>query len=166
MCEHRARKRADYESADSPHFLPSDLLGGLFWADCWTTEGGWLSSETLNGANLPSHTMVDYFRQPFSVSLNNKRKDPFCFLYVELANLSFSLTTFVTVIILKICPLIAFLVLTRSTLKRFKECFRNTSFTCSKFCFWSDVGVCLLRHLLCWADNRTGRRRISFQHSA
>lgn len=84
MCEHRARKRADYESADSPHFLPSDLLGGLFWANCWTAEGGWLSSETLNGANLPFLTMVDYFRQPFSVSLNNKRKAPLCFLYVQL----------------------------------------------------------------------------------
>lgn len=89
MCEHRPRKRADYKSADSPHFLPSDLLEGLFWVDCWTAEGGWLSSETLNRANLSSFTMLDYFRQPFSASLNNKRIDPFCSLYVVLTDLSF-----------------------------------------------------------------------------
>lgn len=36
---------ADYESADSPHFLPSDLLEGLRWADWWTAVGVGLSSE-------------------------------------------------------------------------------------------------------------------------
>lgn len=68
------KKRADYKSADSPHFLPSDLLGGLFWADCWTTEGGWLSSETLNGVDLRSLATADCFRQPSSLSINNKKE--------------------------------------------------------------------------------------------
>lgn len=47
MCAHRPRNWADYESADSPHFLPSDLLEGLCWADCWTTtvRGGGLAKQ-------------------------------------------------------------------------------------------------------------------------
>lgn len=58
MCVHRPRKRADYESADSPHFLPSDLLEGLCWADWWTAVGVWLSSERLAGDNLSALSMV------------------------------------------------------------------------------------------------------------
>lgn len=52
--------------------------------------------------------MLDYFRQPFSVSLNNKRKAPFCFLYVVLTDLSFSPTTLVAIIIQNIMGLCVF----------------------------------------------------------
>lgn len=49
---------ADYESADSPHFLPSDLLEVLCWADWWTAVGVGLSSERLAGDNHFALSMV------------------------------------------------------------------------------------------------------------
>lgn len=53
---------ADYESADSPHFLPSDLLEGLCWADWWTAVGVGLSSERLAGDNLSALSMVAWLK--------------------------------------------------------------------------------------------------------
>lgn len=60
---------ADYESADSPHFLPSDLLEGLCWAAWRTAVGVGLSSERLAGDIFS----VPRWRQPCLASLWGER---------------------------------------------------------------------------------------------
>lgn len=81
------------------------ILSGLL--DCWGGVG-WVVRPSMEPIS-PSPTVADYFRQPFSASLNNKRKNPVCFFSMLCSNIHLFHHQFLSQSYFKMSPLWRFL---------------------------------------------------------